>query len=351
VTPRKRVEAILRGELPDRVPLTMYESMIPQCSVERQLRNEGLCIVYRTSVFKTHTPNVETRSERFEIEGAPLVRTTFKTPLGQVSEVARPADFTSWNLERRFKRPEDYAVLQFMVRDQHFEQDYATYLQKEEQLGEDFILRAAIGLTPLHQIMIHWMGIETFAIEWFERRDEVLSLYEAMVAKQREIYRLVAESPASHANYGGNEVPEVMGLERFEAYCVPLYEEAAEELHRHGVLLGSHLDGNNKLWADAVAASPLDYVEALTPPPDCDTSVREALDMWPDKFVWVNFPSSLHVESLEAIEDATRQLLSEAAPGNRFILGITEDMPQERWQENMLAISRVLAAEGQLPLR
>jgi len=350
MTPRARVEAVLRGEVPDQVPLTIYESKIPQCAVERQLRNEGLCIVYRTSVYTTHMSHVETRSEGFELDGIGHIRTIFKTPFGELEELARPADFTSWNVEKRFKGPEDYRALQFMVEDQHFEEDYAAYLKREQALGEDFILRAAIGLTPLHQIMIHWMGLETFAIEWSERRDEVLALYAAMVDKQREIYRLVARSPASHANYGGNEVPEVMGLERFEQYCIPLYEEAAAELHQYGVLLGSHLDGNNKLWAHAVAASSLDYVEALTPPPDCDTSVREALDLWPDKFIWINFPSSVHVETIETIEETTRELLHEAAPGERFIMGITEDIPEERWRENMLAISRVIGQEGQLPL-
>ena len=350
MTPRKRIEAVLRGKMPDRVPLTMYENKIPQCAVERQLRNEGLCIVHRTSVFKTFMPNVETRTEGFSIDGIPYIRTIMKTPVGEVSELSRPTDFTSWHVEKRLKRSEDYKVLKFMVEDQRFEEDYAAYLKREQALGEDFILRAAIGLTPLHQIMIHWMGLEVFAIEWAERRDEVLGLYEAMVKKQREVYRLVACSPASHANYGGNEVPEVMGLERFEKYCVPLYEEAAEELHKYGVLLGAHLDGNNKLWAHAVAASSLDYVEALTPPPDCDMSVREALDVWPDKFIWINFPSSVHVESIETIEEMTRQLLYEAAPGDRFIVGITEDIPTVRWQKNMLAISRVMLAEGKLPL-
>lgn len=350
MTPRKRVEAVLRGELPDRVPLTMYESKIPQCAAERRLRNEGLCIVYRTSVFKTHTPDVETRTEGFGVDGASYVRTFFRTPVGELSEVSRPAGFTSWNVERRFKRPEDYRVLRFMVENQRFEEDYAAYAKKEADLGGDFILRAALGLTPLHQIMIHWMGLETFAVEWAERRGEVLDLYAAMVQKQREVYRLVGRSPASHANYGGNEVPEVMGLERFEKYCVPLYAEAAEELHKGGVLLGSHLDGNNRLWAGAVAASALDYVEALTPPPDCDLSVREALDRWPGKFVWINFPSSVHLEPIATIEETTRELLRQAAPGGRFIVGITEDIPEDRWRPNMLAISRVLRREGRLPL-
>ncbi|MEW6749421.1 MAG: hypothetical protein AB1505_00400 [Candidatus Latescibacterota bacterium] len=342
MTPRQRVQAVMRGEVPDRVPLTMYECMIPQCTVERKLRNDGLCIVYRTAVFRTHTPNVRQRSETFTVDGVTRVRTFTETPVGTLTEVSQPAGFTSWALEKPFKRPEDYRALRFLVQDQRFEEDYAAFRQKEESLGEDFVLRAGIALTPLHQIMIHWMGVETFAVEWSERRDEVLSLYALMVERHREIYRLVARSPASHANYGGNEVPEVMGRERFAQYCVPLYAEAAEELHRGGVLLGSHLDGNNRAWADLVASSALDYVEAFTPPPDCDLPVGEALARWPGKFLWINFPSSVHLQSTARIEAVTADLIRQAAPGSRFLIGITEDIPQERWQGNMLAIARAI---------
>ena len=47
VTPKERVQMTLCGEFADKVPFTIYESKLPQCSVERQLRNEGLCIVDR----------------------------------------------------------------------------------------------------------------------------------------------------------------------------------------------------------------------------------------------------------------------------------------------------------------
>ena len=39
----------------------------------RQLRNEGMCIVYRRSVFATHTPNIKRRSERFTVDGVRVV--------------------------------------------------------------------------------------------------------------------------------------------------------------------------------------------------------------------------------------------------------------------------------------
>ena len=33
ITPRQRVEAVLRQEMPDKTPLTMYQNMAPQCAV------------------------------------------------------------------------------------------------------------------------------------------------------------------------------------------------------------------------------------------------------------------------------------------------------------------------------
>lgn len=345
ITPRQRVEAVLRHGVPDKTPLTMYQNMIPQCAAERQLRNAGLCIVARSSVVATHTPNVTRETHHYSEDGQPRVRTVLHTPAGDLTSLDQPAGFTTWHLERLFKRPEDYKTLLCMVNDQRHEPSYEAYAKAERTFGHDAIFRAGIALTPLHQIMVGWMGVETFAIEWAERQDEILTLYDALVEQHRKLYPLVAKSPALHANYGGNEVPEVMGLERFEKYVVPLYNEAGEVFHRHGKLLGAHLDGNNKLWAKAVADSALDYVEAFTPAPDTDLSVAEALAAWPDKVLWINFPSSLHLAAVETIEETTRQLIRAAAPGNRLIIGITEDIPPDRWQENMLAISRVIDEE------
>ncbi|HIE03217.1 MAG TPA: hypothetical protein EYP61_00500 [Candidatus Latescibacteria bacterium] len=182
-------------------------------------------------------------------------------------------------------------------------------------------------------------------MEWAERRDEVLKLYHALADRQRRIFPIIARSPALAVNYGGNETPEVMGPPRFREYVIPLYNEAAEVLHRHGKLLGAHLDGNNRAWAQDIAKSGLDYIEAFTPAPDTDMSLREALDAWPDKVLWINFPSSVHLSPVDEVERTAAELIG-TAPKDRFIMGITEDIPEDRWQENLLAISRAINQGG-----
>jgi hypothetical protein len=343
MTPRQRVLAVLRGRRPDKVPFTIYENKIPQCAVERRLRNEGLCIVNRRHrAWREETPNCTWETHHYAKGSRPRVRTVVRTPVGEVSSVAEPAAFTSWTLERFFKGPEDYKVLRFMEADRLYVRDYDAYLQAERWMGEDVILRSGVGACPLHRIMIQWMGLETFAVEWCERRDEILRLESTMRQKLRGLYPILADAPITHANFGGNEVTGVMGPQRYREFCIPLYDECAEVLHAKGKLLGTHLDGNNRLWAGAVAACALDYVEAFTPAPDTDMSLDDALAAWPDKVLWINFPSSLHLASIERIRQSARQIVAAARGTGRVILGITEDIPPDRWQENLLAISGVI---------
>lgn len=146
-----------------------------------------------------------------------------------------------------------------------------------------------------------YLGVETFCVEWLERRDDLLGLYAALHERDRRAYEVVADSPHQVLQYCGNVSPEIVGLPRFEQYVLPHYEELAEVLHRRGKLLLVHLDANCKLLGSAIAASGIDIVEAFTPAPDTDLSLAEARALWPEKTLWLNFPSSVHLASDEVV--------------------------------------------------
>ena len=350
-TPRARVEAALRFEDVDHVPFTVYECMIPQCADERQMRNEGLCIVQRgPGVFSTQTPGISEEHITYVENGRSRVRTIIHTPKGDLTRIDEPAPGTSWNVEKLFKGPEDYERILCTITAREHTPAYEGFQRKAEEMGDDATLRAGVGYSPLQEILYRILGVEQFAIEWAENRDEVMRLYDALTEDRRSIYEIVARSPALCANYGGNVSPEIIGVERFEKYILPHYDEFADIMHAHGKLMGVHLDANNRVLAPWVAKSKMDYVEAFTPPPDCDLSVAEARAMWPDKVIWINFPSSVFLQPDVTIRETTRQLLHEAAPGNGFIIGITEDMPPNRWRPGMMAINRAVQEFGRLPI-
>ena len=330
----------MRGRRADRVPFTIYESKIPQCAAEREMRNRGLCIVdRRVPVYNIHQPNVKMTETHYREDGKNLVRTHYETPVGTVTTLMEPAGFTTWVHERMFKTPDDYKVLRFLVADQCFEPCYEEMTRAQRDAGEDIIFRTAFGSEPLQALISGtYMGMETFCMEWMDRRDEILALYEAIVEKRRAVYPLVAASPCLHANYGGNVVPEITGLDSFRRYYVPHYNEAAEIMHKHGKLIGSHLDANCGLLREAIAQTDLDYIEAFTPAPDTDMTLAEARAAWPGKVLWLNFPSSVHLRPDAEVEQAAVALLDELGDPGGVIMGITEDIPETRWRDSCRAI-------------
>ena len=340
VTPRQRVEAALCGGHADRVPCTIYERKIPQCTAEREMRNRGLCIVNRSlSVCDEHRPNVKTRTVRTVENGRPTVRVHNETPHGTLTVMYEDAGFTKWHHEYMFKTPDDYKALAFYLADAQVAADYDAFREAEQRAGDDVLFRAALGAEPLQQLISSTvMAMETFCVEWMERRDELLKLYDIIVEKRRQVYPLVAASPAGHANYGGNVVPEIIGLESFEQYFVPHYNEAAEVMHRHGKLVGSHLDANCKLLSKAIAGTALDYIEAFTPAPDTDMTLAEARAAWPDKVLWLNYPSSVHLRPDEEVEAVAYDLVEQNGGPDGLIMGVTEDVPEDRWRDSIPAI-------------
>ena len=339
MTPRQRVEQALRGGHADRVPFTVYECMLPQCAAERALRNRGLCIVDRRPVFRTHRPNVRTTTQTWWADGRQFTRTTHESTSGVLSTLTEDGGFTAWRHELLLKTPEDYAAIRFYLRDEVYEADYAAFAEAQATNGEDAICRANFGLEPLQELISGGvMTMEQFCGEWMERRDEVLALYAILVENRRRIYPLVAESPAQHANYVGNVTPEIIGPRVFEDYYVPHYHEAAEIMHRHGKLIGCHFDANNRLIAPAIAGLPLDYIEAFTPAPDTDMTLAEARAAWPGKVLWINFPSSVHLRPDAVVEQTTVDLLNQAGTVDGLLVGVTENMPPERWTDSCRAI-------------
>ncbi len=220
MTRSQSIERIFHGEPPDYVPFVLKGWRIPFCRAERQLRNDGLGIIDSAGVYGIRSPNVTSESHGFTEGGIGYTRTTVRTPVGELSSVTRrlgseKTESTTWTIEPMFKRPEDYRVLRFLVEDQQVTPAYDRFRRAQQQMdGEAFFKTGAPGIA-LHTIMYSYLGIETFALEWADRRDEIIALNDLMTAKQRQIYEVVAGSPALVVQLGGNYSSEVLGRDRF----------------------------------------------------------------------------------------------------------------------------------------
>lgn len=344
MTPRQRIRVVLHGDMPDQVPFTIYWIMLPRGERERRLRKAGLAIVERMALYWEEYPNCEITQREYRENGVRTIRETVRTPAGEVTSVRKVglAYDSEMHAEHFIKRPEDYRVMEYMIRDVVYYPDYDAYHIAQERLGEDGYVLPHIGYSPLMQMLVQLMGLERFSFDMIERPDEFFSLYDLLCERRRELYQLYADSPAEAVLYGGNVVPNIMGRKRFEQYILPCANECADYLHEKGKLLGMHLDADTRALAPAIAESKLDIIEAFTPPPDCDMSVAEAREAWPDKILWCNFPSSVHVSDDDTIGATAREMLDEAGRGEQFLIGVTEDIPEAHMWRSLGVIADVL---------
>ncbi|MBC7234204.1 MAG: hypothetical protein H5T69_00055 [Chloroflexi bacterium] len=345
---RERILAAMAWEEPDHVPLTIYDWMIPRGTEERELRRLGLCIITRLPAHRLQHREVRFSSVEYWEGDKHMLRRTIHTPVGEVSQVARldAAYGSTWIREHYIKAPEDYRVMEYVYRDAVYRDNYEAIRQAQEMLGGDGLVMVRVAKGPIQEILYQMTGMERFAIDLYERRELIDSLYETMLARYDELYDLAAGAPVEILQSADNITSDVVGEERFRRYCMPCYERHMARLAGTGKRLAVHMDGRLRSLREPIAEAAFDIVEALTPRPVGDVTVAEARAWWPRKALWLNFPSSLHIAPDQEIEAHTRQLIAEAGSKRGFAIGVTEDVPLQHVARSLGAIARAIHAAG-----
>jgi hypothetical protein len=193
-------------------------------------------------------------------------------------------------------------------------------------------------------------GLERFSYDWFDCRDEVMGVLNTLNERNEDIWRIAANTPSEFCSSGGNLSGDAVGPPMFKQLILPHFEREAEIIHEAGKRTMNHMDGMMKSLVDSIADCPVDIVEAFNPSPDGNVSVAEAREAWPSKTLSINFPSSVHIRPKHSIREVTIQLLRQAAPGQGFVVGITEDVPTGVVVESLATIAQTLGECGECPL-
>ena len=348
---KERIMAVYHGEEPDRIPLVIYSELCPRGYVERQLRNKGLGLKVAAPVWRVEMPHVHVDTKTV----GNLVSRTFYTPVGSVSMKVRiglrEGAGASWIVEYPIKDVSDFEVVEFIAEDTIYLPDYEPFLEAERNLGDDGIVFVWAGRSPLQEMQIELMGYKTFAIALYKYPKEFERLLKTLEKRADERYKIIAESPAEIVNGTDNINSEIVSPKLYEKYIIPFYEKQAQLLHKKGKILEDHMDGKLKYLKDLISKTDLDVVEAFTPPPMGDLTLMEARAAWKEKIISLNFPESVFLEGLDAVKEYTLKLLSEAAPGDNFMITFTEDIPAEYRWNGLLTVANVLEAHAHYPIR
>jgi hypothetical protein len=370
----QRMRAVLHREKADRIPWALYPSYLIFGSTELEIRNQDLGIYCPLPVHRLYMPDVEV-TDVFRADqkrGIKHVARTYSTPRGDLTgtlafkyktayhsmfadaTMSQPGlvpDEGIWPTEYFFKQQSDYEILEFVIENSVYQPSYDQYVQTSDFLGGEGIAMALVWKTPFQTLVYDWMGPETCYVECMEHPKEFRRLYEVMCAKQRELFEIIAESPAQEVWIGENLTNGVTSPRLFREFCLSFYNEIADLLHKHGKILGCHFDGQLRGLENLIAETKLDFIDAFTPPPIGDLPIEDARASWPDKVILCNFPGNVFFEDGEEIERYTLELLRKVAPGDNFALVTTENFPLHRWVEGFKVLAKVLSEHGQYPIR
>ncbi|MGA2018696.1 MAG: hypothetical protein ABSH26_17280 [Opitutaceae bacterium] len=344
MTTRERIMTALMWGSPDRVPLTIYHDLMPRGLAERQLREAGLGLIFRLPAHTVARRQSRITSCEYFEDGRKLLRRTIETPVGHLWQTieADQGYSSEWIHEHFIKGPEDYPVMAAYVRDGVYCDNYGAINEMKRRLGDDGVVLVRVGKSPLQEMLYLMLGYERFAVDYHENRDLLDGLHSAMAARSEELYRLAAGAPVEILQLADNVTADVIGPERFLNYLAPEYAKLKACIASTGKLLAVHMDGRLRGLADQISGAACDIVEGFTPPPVGDLPVRAARLAWPKKALWINFTSSMHLESAARIEAHTRQLLGEAESRRGFAIGVTENAPPEALELSLSVIARVL---------
>jgi hypothetical protein len=294
-------------------------------------------------------------------DGATVV--TYHTPVGSVScritfteEMLRAGASITWIDEHAIKRPEDYAVVGYIFRNARVTPDYENYRTFQQDVG-DKGLAVAHGLgsaSPVQHLMRDLVDSTQFYYELADHPKEVAQLVEDMTPFYEQLVRVLAGSPAEAVMMGANYDDTITYPPLFEAHILPWLQRWADVLHGAGKIFFSHCDGENEGLLPLLAASGIDVAESVCAPPmvQCTLgAMRKAFDGKTTIFGGV--PSVVLLEDSttdDEFEAHMDGLFAEIAPGDRFILGVSDMVPPDAKWERLVRIAEMVEARGTLPL-
>lgn len=346
-TSRRRLLAVLSGQVPDRVPINTYE-LAGRNSMDwynRQPTYAGLMDFIRGNTDCITNWNPRTATDRYTCEERFLCsdfpveieetiqavddfeRTTriCHAPKGDLRSIRqmRPDVHTTWQVEHWCKSAADVDVA-LSVPYAPAEYDASDLARVREEIGEGGLVMASIG-DPAYlaadlmsfQDYLAWAFEET---EHFARTVDVVS--ERVMENLRrqldccvlDLYRIVGPEYFT---------PPYLPPAMFERFIVPHVTRMVELIHARGAKVRLHSHGKIGKVLDLICQTGCDGVDPCERPPDGDIALDEVKRRC--RAAGVSVWGNIALKTLEAgtpsdVRVAVREALDQAKEGGGFVL-------------------------------
>jgi len=343
LTPRERLLKALRGERPDRVPVSLYlldpvffgwyreDPTYTELLelAEKHADSFGRAGVGHVGPFLCAAGSVPVEVRRERIGGSVLVTSVVHTPRGDLRSVMRTDDgaYTSWRVESFLKDMEDverFLSLPYVPP----EPDLSSFRQRERILADEGVMM--IGRGDAVAAVAGLLDYQTFALSMVERPDVIRRLMDAMQERILNLARMLTERVHETLfRIAGPELvgPCLMAPQYFKEYVLPYDRVLISVVREGGNFAAVHCDGKLNAILEMIASMAPDVLEPLEPPGGGgDLALVEIKRRIGDRMCLIGNILERDLEGLAApgeIDGQVEEAIDAAAEGGGFILAPT----------------------------
>ena len=240
-------------------------------------------------------------------------------------------------------KEEDFRVFQWLEEHCTWEFDFALY---EKNLGLYSDYGAPTIYLPrvnMQHLFIDLMGVEEGIYAQYDYPRTVEKYFAALSESHQRMIDVVNKCPIEIINFGDNVHCNVLPPDLFEKYVLGEYIKRNEQLHNAGKFTHAHWDGDLKNLLPYAAHCGFDGIEAATPKPQGDVTLKEIHSHFGDKLFLIDGIAALLFEDsfpLKDLEQQTREVIDLFAPN--LILGISDEISSRGNLERIRFVGRIV---------
>ncbi|MEE4600035.1 MAG: uroporphyrinogen decarboxylase family protein [Desulfobacteraceae bacterium] len=222
------------------------------------------------------------------------------------------------------KAEEDYRTAEYIIEHTEIVPQFDKIREDQCELGDNGFVVPCLHRIPFQQALLEYLGEVPLFTALYDSPQQLNRLLHLLDLQLMEILRQMADLPSIYVEFGDNLDGTMTNPKLFKEYSLPYYQKYTDILHGQGKKVGSHTDGNVKPLLSLLAQSGLDVCESFSPAPLTECTFEEAWETWRHgPLIWGGVPSPILEKRTSESEfrDYIHRLL-EIIENRNIILGV-----------------------------
>jgi hypothetical protein len=231
-------------------------------------------------------------------------------------------------IEHPIKETADFETAVDMLRRVEVVPLFDELYAEQKSFGDGGLVVPHLNRIPFQLMLLEYLGEIPLFYALHDDPRRVQRLLEVLDELQLAILDALASLDFLYVEYGDNLDGIITNPKLFRQYCLPAFQRYTDILHQQGKKVGSHTDGELRPLLNLFPETGLDVCESVSPAPLTRCPFEEAWEAWRSgPIIWGGVPSTILEETTSEPEfRAHVRRLLETIDDQPIILGIGDQV-------------------------